>query len=484
MKAKIIMATTAAFAAALAWGAQKPAIDASNDRVKTNLCMPYAKLGVIAPKPAGQTKNRLIIGCECLDRDYADYDEYKEYLVPLGINKIRLIGGWAKTEKAKGVYDFAWLDRIINDALARGLKVWLGAFYGNEIYEGGGTRFLKGGMPSSPEGKAAWNRWVEEMAKRYAGKVEWEMWNEPDINPKTTYADIADMNIRTAEIIKKYDPDAKISALSLAGLKAHKFEENLKRLHKAGKLGLFSCIAYHGYRYRPEESYIEVAEMAKVLAKYSKDLVLRQGENGAPSKGFLGGALSKHPWTEYTQAKWDLRRALGDISRGYESNVFSISDMNYGGGDAIKGKNVKGLLETDENSKVIKIKMAYYAVQNLASVCNILDTPLGAIEPNANYKGIIEAFAYRDEGSGLPVFTAWFGDAVPSNMGGTTPVDAVFKGGAKIKKPVVIDILSGAVFEIPEADISREGGDLRIARLPLYDSPMAVADESIVDYKK
>ena len=148
----------------------------SEGRVKTNLAVPYEAIGVLSPKSIHEVKNDLTLGCEVLDRDYADYHQYKEYIVPLGLKKIRLQAGWAKTEKIKGVYDFAWLDSIINDAVGRGIKIWLQASYGNPIYEGGGTPYLKGGWPTSEEGKTAWNRWVEAMALHYKGKVyEWEI---------------------------------------------------------------------------------------------------------------------------------------------------------------------------------------------------------------------------------------------------------------------------------------------------------------------
>ena len=58
---------------------------------------------------------------------------------------------------------------------------------------------------------------MEAMAKRYKGKVrDWAMWNEPDINKKHKPEDIAAFNIRTAEIIKRVIPDARIAGLSLA----------------------------------------------------------------------------------------------------------------------------------------------------------------------------------------------------------------------------------------------------------------------------
>ena len=163
----------------------------------------YRPIGLLLPKTVNEVKaTNLTVGCEVLDRDYANYDEYKTYLPTLGMKKISLQAGWAKTEKVKGVYDFAWLDHIIDDALARGMEIWLQTSYGNPIYEGGGNINLGGGMPTSPEAKQAWNRWVEAMATRYLGKVhEWEIWNEPDLSEEIPAEDIVDLNIRTAEII-------------------------------------------------------------------------------------------------------------------------------------------------------------------------------------------------------------------------------------------------------------------------------------------
>jgi GH35 family endo-1,4-beta-xylanase len=94
-----------------------------------------------------------------------------------------LQGGWAKTERVKGTYDFAWLDTIIDDARGRGLNILLETGYGNTNYAGGGGWDLAGGFPTSAEALAAYDRWIETMAARYQGKVrDWAMWNEPDIN--------------------------------------------------------------------------------------------------------------------------------------------------------------------------------------------------------------------------------------------------------------------------------------------------------------
>jgi len=91
---------------------------------------------------------------------------------------------------------------------------------------------------------------------------------------------------------------------------------------------------------------------------------MRQGENGCPSETATKFALSKHPWTEISQAKWDQRRMLGDLGHDVESSVFTICDFNHTGREI----NRKGLLHATADKRVDKIKLAYYAVQHVTAV--------------------------------------------------------------------------------------------------------------------
>ncbi|MFA6547285.1 MAG: beta-galactosidase, partial [Limisphaerales bacterium] len=140
-------------------------IDTSETRVQTTLDPKLKRIGTIKPRSVGEISGQnWSLGCETLDRDFTSYDSYKDYLVPLGIKLIRLQGGWAKTERDQGTYDWRWLDRVIDDARSRGLEILLQTNYGNPIYPGGGSRHLSGGFPTSEEALAAWDKWVEAMA--------------------------------------------------------------------------------------------------------------------------------------------------------------------------------------------------------------------------------------------------------------------------------------------------------------------------------
>ena len=43
-------------------------------------------------------------------------------LAALGVRRVRLQSGWARTERSRGSYDFAWLDGIVGDLAAIGVE--------------------------------------------------------------------------------------------------------------------------------------------------------------------------------------------------------------------------------------------------------------------------------------------------------------------------------------------------------------------------
>jgi len=454
-----------------------PAIDASAGRARTPLDPGLKQIGTIRPRGADQIAgSNWTLGCETLDRDFAIWDAYKAYIVPLGIKTIRLQGGWAKTEKAKGVYDFAWLDAVIDDARGMGLNILLETGYGNPVYPGGGGFDLAGGFPTSEEGLAAWDRWVEAMATRYAGKVrDWAMWNEPDINKQHKPADIAAFNIRTAESIKRIIPDARIAGLSLASSNPKLLDQCLDALAEKGKVDLFHWFIYHGYEFNPDTSYPKVEALKATLAKYSKTARMRQGENGCPSETATRFALSNHPWTEYSQAKWDLRRMLGDLGHDVESAVFTICDFNHTGREI----NRKGLLHATADKRVDGIKLAYYAVQNAVAVFD--DTLARVTAPAVSVMADTASacFAYRHVKTGAPLVVLWDNSGTPDDAFVTRPAQVTVKDLA-FQEPVWVDLITGRVYELPADRMVKAGAFTLFKDVPFYDAPVLIAEKALI----
>jgi hypothetical protein len=460
-------------------------IDVSNDRVKTPFTIPFKKIGTLKPRSTKDIEaSRITVGCETLDRDLTDFKAYKDYLPPLGIKKIRLQAGWAKCEKVKGVYDWAWLDEIIDFAVVHKIEPWLETSYGNPIYKGGGAKGLLNSMPTSTEGYAAWDRWVEALVNRYKNRVkEWEIWNEPD-HPlqKNEPETVAELNIRTAEIIKRLQPEAQIAGLAFASHSDTAYLDRfLKPISDKGKLGLFHWISYHSYEFRPEDAYKGVSALKNTLGKYSKKLLLRQGENGAPSNYLPNYALDKYYWTEYTQAKYDMRRLLGDLGRDIETSVFTIIDIRYEGKEPVL--NMKGLIQSDLTKVAIRPKVAYYAVQNVAS---IFDNALELI-PNFTFKTDakepISIFGFQNKSTKKQVITLWFDGKIPNNLFTTTPTDITIENG-NFKNPVFVDLMTGHVYEIPKTQWNKTKNQVIFKQIPVYDAPVLIVEKEVLNIKK
>jgi hypothetical protein len=442
----------------------------------------WAEVGKIKPRHAKEIQSSSwSIGGETLDRDYTDYHSYKKYLGPLGAKRIRLQGGWAKCEKVKGQYDFAWLDAVVKDAFSQGVSPWIELSYGNPIYEGGGEAKLAGALPSSPAALAAWDNWVKATITRYKGQVkDWEIWNEPDISKTITGEDYAAFYIRTAELIRSIQPEAKLMAFGLAGPNRLEYVEPLfKRLQQENKLNLVDILTYHGYSPNPDLSYPTVEKLRQLVWRYKPEVVFMQGENGAPStpKAVTIGAMRDYDWSETMQAKWDLRRMLGDHGRGIATNLFTISDIHYAPGDHMVGVNSKGLLKTNPDKTIERPKLAYRAAQHVFTVFDDQWVPFGENQPTVNQPQMA-AFGYRHQAGKGTLVTLWCTDARPADTYEPKPTTVEVDG--TFTRPVLVDLLTGSVYEIPKEQWKQTGNKHTFTDIPVADYPVLIAEKSLL----
>ena len=482
------------------------------DRVKTPLKVDMKRIGTLRPRSTDEIKSsNWVIGCETLDRDYANFDEYKRFLKPLGIKALRLQGGWAKCEREKGKYDFAWLDKQVDYALANGIAPTIETSYGNPIYEGGGEPNLAGGFPTG-KGLEAWDAWVRAMARHFRGRVrDWLMWNEPD-NALYQNPDMprltAELNVRTAKIILADIPDARIGAICASTYKGEEAEKTFGGIldFMGDFRDKFTWIVYHSYGNCPDEAYSHVEELKKILAKRGVPATkLWQGESGCPSQATGCGALAKERWTEYSQAKWDMRRMLGDLGHGVRSLVYSISDLQYSNylGKGRTRHNAKGLLRTNSKCEVIAVKRAYYAVQNVVSVFD--DTLSLVKEPQLyNDDPTLAAYEYaKADGRRIYVFWSfaanctldprdkgvpmkfWHPFVVKYERPGETfdTMPRVFRmlDAAPLKEPVWVDLFTGGVYEFPAENMVVNSEGVAYVDVPVYDSPCLLAEKSALE---
>ncbi|MEM9675008.1 MAG: hypothetical protein ACFB15_18140 [Cyclobacteriaceae bacterium] len=434
----------------------------------------YTSIGKVTPRHAGEIQaSNWSVGAETMDRDYTIYENWKEYLGPLGIKKARLQAGWAKTEYQKGYYNFAWLDSIIYDMAAQGVEPWINVSYGNPLYSGG-TR-LGAAMPKDSASITAFAAWAKLLAARYKEVVdEYEIWNEGIHSKKNTVEEYANLYITTAEAIRSVQPEAQLLAMAIAGIRPELADSFLAEMQRRNKLHLVDQITYHPYRQNPDEVYEQVLKLRAVVNRYDPRITIRQGENGAPSQYRRTKALREYPWTETSQSKWALRRMLGDLGRDIETSYFSIVDLNYP--DEI---NRKGTLESDTTKKVVKAKPVYYALQHLAA---IFDNTLARV-PNYPYTtsadSSLSLFTYQHQATGQQVITLWLDGHVPSDSEEYQTIDLSVSAG-HFNEVVWVDLRTGEVFEIPDSAIQRTGTHYTFTDIPIYDSPILIADKSLI----
>jgi len=458
-----------------------PLLDQTQTRVQSALKPDLKKLGTLIPKSVPEIETPMwSLGCETLDRNLANWDAYRGYLVPLGIKRIRLQGGWNRTEKKKGEYDFAWLDHIVDDAHSQGLKVCLETSYNNHLYEPGGATGPGGLLPAGDETLAAWDRWVEAMVRHYSvkGVKEWMMYNEPNLRKENTPELIVSNNVRTAAIIKRVDPAAKVGAFVLAGLNTGMIKVMLEQIRAHGKLDLFDWAIYHGYSANPDRLNGGMGGFNAMLQAVAPKIRPWQGEAGCASEE-VQYALSGIDWTEYSHAKWNARRMLCDLGYGVDSSVFCISDLSYSK-DFISRY---GLLKTNPDNSIIKVKTAYYAVQNVVTVFNdalerVPDYAMFLTGTNTN----LTRFAFRDKKSGLDVIALWNGSEIPGNGSDIETVQIEVKEGRFID-PVWLDLITGNVYELMPEQVAFGDKTVTLKDIPVYDGPAAIIDKRLVSYE-
>ncbi len=70
------------------------------------------KIGDKARKASEIKNSRIGIGFEKLDRKVFNPEKAYDKLAMIGA--VRIQSGWERTEQEKGVYDFEWLDSIVD----------------------------------------------------------------------------------------------------------------------------------------------------------------------------------------------------------------------------------------------------------------------------------------------------------------------------------------------------------------------------------
>ena len=200
------------------------------------------------------------------------FDPEKAYdkVAECGVKKARIQSGWARTEKEKGVYDFAWLDTIVDNFILRSIEPWICLCYGNPLYtEAAKQVFGAVGCPPifTDEEKEAWLNYVKAVVERYKGKVnDFEVWNEPDgkwcWKHGTNAVELGEFTLVTAKAVKEVNPDAK----TIGGVLCRRELNFLNTAFKTGMGEYLDFVSFHEYTH-DERNVFEKVESYRALAK-------------------------------------------------------------------------------------------------------------------------------------------------------------------------------------------------------------------------
>lgn len=436
-------------------------------------------VGTLATLPADGSGHSLwSVGCETLDRDFAVFSNYKDYLSELGVGYARIQSGWAKTEQKKGKYDYKWLDEIVDGIIEEGVRPWMCLSYGNPVY--GAGKGLGAQIFTDTESMEAWKKYVAATVKRYKGKVgAYEIWNEPNlasgVNSPQMYADLM---IATAEVIREVDPDAKILALSLAGTTVPRkigFAKGFfEAVEKAGRFDLMDYITYHAYYTNPDECRGLVGMLQELVDKYCPQVRLLQGESGCPSNLEWTHAMKYLEWDEYSQAKWDARRMACDYSMGIPSSIFTIVDLKY--------PNMQqsfGLLRANLFGEVIYKRPSWHAVQNIAALLTADTFADHTVKAEVETsKSVNSVGITTKDGKKLGVMVYFDGNPPTDSM--EREYCNLTVKGMSFDDPVYVEPITGKVLQLFKNRGCDLGDSVKFYDFPIWDSPVFIMEKSAV----
>ncbi|WP_294483030.1 beta-galactosidase [uncultured Victivallis sp.] len=461
----------------------------------------YKKIGEVPPVSAREAGDTVWgLGFEKLDRAVFDPEKAYDKVAELGVRHIRIQSGWARSEKTKGIYEFEWLDEIVNNLIQRGLEPWICLCYGNGLYDEAARKvFGAVGCPpiQTEQQRQAWSNYVTALTAHYRGQVSrYEIWNEPDglwcWKHGVSGAEYGEFAKATAAAIRKGDPDAEVIGGAVC---LYNFSW-LTEMFETGVAESLDAISYHAYLPDEFRGIANVRSLKSLSLRYNPKLRFIQGETGTQSREGGAGALHEGAWTPEKQAKFLARMLLIHFAEGVEINsYFSCLDMI----EALNGKvgekasyldyGYFGVLgaEFDADGRSTgeyRPKPAYRTLQTLAAIfrgeliaeelpvrllCDQLSPRL--MRNDDSEKNELLTFGYRKkQGAG---FVYW----KPVELLTTTYASTISLEIAGVEgEPRLVDLLDGTIYAIPESAIEITGkNSRRFLHLPLRDYPLLLS---------
>ena len=103
-----------------------------------------------------------------------------------GIGWVRSDFEWSVIEKTEGIYDWSYTDTLVNEAVKRGLNLFISLDYCPKWASASDSKdeniYKHGPLKPGQKYLDAWHDFVYDAMDRYKGKVKyWGVWNEPNL---------------------------------------------------------------------------------------------------------------------------------------------------------------------------------------------------------------------------------------------------------------------------------------------------------------
>ena len=174
-----------------------------------------------------------------------------EMLADAGATVIRTDFSWGGLEREKGVYDFSGHDRLTlsMEKQKKKIRPMYVISYRNKHYD-------QGLSPHTPEGPAAFVRWVSAAVTHFKGRrILWKMYNEPNLQrfwtPKPNPEKYVQLALEVGRAIRSIAPNEIYVGPATSGIDF----SFLESCFKAGLLEYWDAVTVHPYRPAMPETY-------------------------------------------------------------------------------------------------------------------------------------------------------------------------------------------------------------------------------------
>ena len=461
------------------------------------------QVGSLKPRSAKEiAASRVGVGMECLDRRMYRPEKTYAQLAALGAKWARLQTGWARCETTEGVYDFAWLDEVVDAVIAAGVKPWFNVGYGNRLYSPDAPHeSAVGQVPlyDGERGVKGWESFLRALGQRYKDRIEqWEIWNEPNISSfwhpkhKSSPVEYAKLVEISARAIRQTHPKAQIAAC-ISGMSPDWIEKCLQ----AGMGPHIHIFSIHPYNREliPELNYAStIARIRSVLSRLAPHVRLWQGECGAPAQttGHHDTWMRLWNMNERNQAKWVVRRIMLDLFLDLDlAQYFHLCDLMEAPYRQANGQERPPVMLGLLHGKTYTPKLAYAAMQSLATLLDdqaaaepgyycALNPAAGQAEPQQPYTMLFRR-------AGQPLLAYYQAVNVQDDAPAVT-VDVEFSCDGKaadiLRQPVLVDPISQAIFAIENVErkpaTPHHRPAFRFRNLPCLDYPLLITDKRAI----